>query len=244
MITKGMTIIMKRELANYFATPVAYVFIILFLVMSGFLTFNIGNFFESHQADLRPFFSWHPWLYLFFIPAVAMRLWTEERRAGTIELLLTLPVTMMDAVAGKFLAAWIIAGAALFLTFPMVISVAYLGDPDFGVIITGYVGSFLMAGAYLAIGSCFSALGKSQVVSFIISVVAIFLLMVIGMSGLWIPSYMPELITRGLSNLSLLNHFDSIQRGVIDIRDIIYYISVILLSLAASAAIIEDKKAQ
>ncbi|MDT8318570.1 MAG: ABC transporter permease [bacterium] len=236
--------VLKRELGSYFATPVAYVFIVIFLVMSGFLTFNIGNYFGANQADLRGFFSWHPWLYLFFVPAVAMRLWTEERRSGTIELLLTLPLTMMDAVVGKFLAAWLIAGLSLFLTFPMVLTVSYLGDPDMGTILAGYIGSFLMAGAYLAVGSCFSALGKNQVVSFIVSVVAIFLLMVIGMAGIWMPSYVPDLLIKGLGNLSLLNHFDSIQRGVIDLRDIIYYISVILLSLAATAAIIEDKKAR
>ena len=240
----GMIPVLRRELGSYFATPVAYVFIVIFLVMSGFLTFNIGNYFGANQADLRGFFSWHPWLYLFFVPAVAMRLWTEERRSGTIELLLTLPLTMMDAVVGKFLAAWIVTGLSLFLTFPMVITVNYLGDPDMGTILAGYIGSFLMAGAYLAVGSCFSALGKNQVVSFIVSVVAIFLLMVIGMAGIWMPSYVPDLLTKGLGNLSLLNHFDSIQRGVIDLRDIIYYLSVILISLAATAAIIEDKKAR
>ena len=240
----GMIPVLRRELGSYFATPVAYVFIVIFLVMSGFLTFNIGNYFGANQADLRSFFSWHPWLYLFFVPAVAMRLWTEERRSGTIELLLTLPLTMMDAVVGKFLAAWIVTGLSLFLTFPMVITVNYLGDPDMGTILAGYIGSFLMAGAYLAVGSCFSALGKNQVVSFIVSVVAIFLLMVIGMAGIWMPPYVPDLLTKGLGNLSLLNHFDSIQRGVIDLRDIIYYLSVILISLAATAAIIEDKKAR
>lgn len=238
-----MISILKREFFSYFATPMAYVFIIIFLVMSGVLTFNIGNFFEANQADLRGFFTWHPWLYLFFVPAVAMKLWTEERRSGTIELLLTMPVTMMDAVVGKFLAAWLIIGMALVFTFPMVVTVLYLGDPDMGVIIASYLGSFLMAGAYLALGSCFSALGKSQAVSFIVSVVAIFLLMIIGMMGRWVPGYIPGIVTDALSNLSLLNHFDSIQRGVIDFRDIIYYLSMILCFLYASAVIIDEKKA-
>jgi len=242
-MTKGFLTILKRELGSYFATPVAYVFIIIFLVMAGFLTFNIGNFFETQQADLRPFFSWHPWLYLFFVPAVAMRLWTEERRSGTIELLLTMPVTMIDAVAGKFFAAWIIVGISLFLTFPMIFTVAYLGEPDMGVIITGYMGSFLMAGAYLAIGSCFSALVKSQVVSFIISVVATFLLMVAGMASLWMPDFLPTLLSDALGTLSLLNHFESIQRGVIDLRDLIYYLTIIFFSMIISSLIIEEKKA-
>ncbi len=243
-MTRAMVAILKRELSGYFATPVAYVFIVIFLVMSGFLTFNISNFFEARQADLRAFFTWHPWLYLFFVPAVSMRLWTEERRSGTIELLLTMPVTMMDAVVGKFLAAWLVVGLALLLTFPMVITVAYLGEPDMGVILAGYIGSFLMSGAYLAIGNCLSAFSKSQVVSFIVSVVIIFLLMIAGMIGRWMPDYVPALVTEAVGNLSLLNHFDSIQRGVVDLRDIIYYLSVILCAIFASALIIDEKKAQ
>ncbi len=243
-MTRAMVAILKRELSGYFATPVAYVFIVIFLVMSGFLTFNISNFFEARQADLRAFFTWHPWLYLFFVPAVSMRLWTEERRSGTIELLLTMPVTMMDAVVGKFLAAWLVVGLALLLTFPMVITVAYLGEPDMGVILAGYMGSFLMSGAYLAIGNCLSAFSKSQVVSFIVSVVIIFLLMIAGMIGRWMPDYVPALVTEAVGNLSLLNHFDSIQRGVVDLRDIIYYLSVILCAIFASALIIDEKKAQ
>lgn len=240
----GMLPILKRELSSYFATPVAYVFIILFLVMSGFLTFNIGGYFEVGQADMRGFFTWHPWLYLFFVPAIAMRLWTEERRQGTIELLLTMPVSMFGAVAGKFLAAWVVVTLSLLFTFPMVITVLYLGSPDMGAIIAGYLGSFFMAGAYLALGSCFSALGKNQVVSFIISVVVIFILMIIGISSRWMPDFIPEVLTGALGNLSLLNHFDSMQRGVIDLRDIIYYISVIIFSLVASAIIINEKKAE
>lgn len=242
-MTKGMVAVMKRELSGYFSTPVAYVFIVIFLVMSGFLTFNLSNFFEARQADLRAFFTWHPWLYLFFVPAVSMRLWTEERRSGTIELLLTMPVSIAGAVAGKFLAAWLVIGIALLFTFPMVLTVIYLGNPDIGVIIAGYLGSFLMAGAYLAVGNCLSALSKSQVVSFIVSVVIIFLLMIIGMTGRWMPGYIPGLVMEAVSNLSLLNHFDSIQRGVIDLRDIIFYLSVIVCSLFASVLIIDEKKA-
>ncbi len=243
-MNSGIMPILKRELAGYFTTPVAYVFIILFLVMSGFLTFNIGGYFEAGQADMRGFFSWHPWLYLFFVPAIAMRLWTEERRLGTIELLLTMPVSMFSAVTGKFLAAWMVITLSLSFTFPMVLTTLYLGSPDMGSIITGYLGSFLMAGAYLALGSCFSAMGKNQVVSFIISVVVIFILMIIGLSGMWLPDFIPEVLIGALSNLSLLNHFNSLQRGVIDLRDIIYYLSVIICSLFASAVIINVKKAE
>ena len=167
--------IFRRELVSYFSTPVAYVFIVMFLVLTGVFTFYIGNFFERGQADLIPFFSFHPWLYLFLVPAITMRLWAEERKSGTIELLLTLPVSMYQVVLGKFLAAWAFTGIALIFTFPIWITVNYLGDPDNGVILAAYVGSFLMAGGFLAIGAAISALSRNQVIAFILTVVTCFL---------------------------------------------------------------------
>jgi len=172
---KAVWIIAKRELAAYFTSPVAYVFLVIFLLMTGFFTFTAGNFFERGEASLAAFFGWHPWLYLVLVPAVGMRLWSEERKTGTIEMLLTLPVTMWQAVVGKFLAAWAFIGIALLLTFPLWITVNYLGSPDNGVILAGYIGSFLMAGAFLAIGSCISACTRSQVIAFILTVVVCFL---------------------------------------------------------------------
>src|SRR3989338_4898630 len=175
-----LSVIFKRELASYFATPLSYVFILIFLVLSGVFTFYLGGFFESGQANLSPFFNFHPWLYLFLVPAIAMRLWAEERKSGTIELLMTLPITRFDAVTGKFLAAWVFAGLSLLLTFPMIITVNYLGEPDNGAIITASIGSCLLAGAYLAIGSCMSALAKNQVIAFILAVSVCFLFIVSG----------------------------------------------------------------
>src|ERR1700761_5581637 len=171
---RNVGIIMRRELASYFATPLAYVFILIFLLLANAFTFYLGNFFERGQADLLPFFNFHTWLYLFLVPAVSMRLWAEERKSGTIELLLTLPLTMWQAVVGKFLAAWVFIGIALFLTFPIWITVNYLGSPDNGVIFASYIGSFLMAGGYLAIGSAISATTNNQVIAFVVSVVVCF----------------------------------------------------------------------
>jgi ABC-2 type transport system permease protein len=175
-------LIMRRELGGYFATPVAYVFLVIFLALSGAFTFYLGNFFERGQADLQSFFTFVPWLYLFLIPAIAMRLWSEERRSGTIELFLTLPISMAEAVLGKFLAAWAFTGIALALTFPLWITVNILGNPDNGVILAGYVGSLLMAGGFLAIGACMSAITKSQVIAFVLSASICFLFTVSGAS--------------------------------------------------------------
>src|SRR5690242_16869929 len=177
---RNVLTIFRRELAAYFATPLAYVFIVIFLVMAGILTFFVGNFFERGQADLQPVFTFHPWLYVVLIPALSMRLWAEERRSGTIELFLTLPISMTQAVLGKFLASWAFAGIALALTFPFWITVNYLGNPDNGVILASYIGSFLMAGGYLAIGACISAATSNQVIAFIVSVVVCFLFTVSG----------------------------------------------------------------
>jgi len=237
--------ICSRELAGYFATPIAYVFIVIFLFLSGVFTFYLGNFFDRGQADLVTFFGFHPWLYLFLIPALTMRLWAEERKTGTIELLLTLPVTMLEAVLGKFLATWIFTGAALALTFPMWITVNYLGDPDNGVIFTSYLGSFLMAGAFVAIGSCISAISKNQVIVFVISVVTCLLLILSGFPLVldFFSGWMPDLFLRAVSGLSFLTHFDAISKGVIDLRDLIFFVSAIAFWLFANVILIEIKKA-
>lgn len=242
---KNIGIIFKRELASYFATPVAYVFIVIFLILSGALTFHLGNFYERGQADLVPFFNFHPWLYLFLVPAISMRLWAEERKSGSIELLLTLPITMLQAVIGKFLAAWLFTAIALFLTFPLWITVNYLGSPDNGVIFAAYIGSLLMAGGFLAIGACISATTKNQVIAFIISVVICFAFLLSGFSIVldFFRGWAPQYVVDAISSLSFLTHFSSINKGVIDLRDIIYFASLIGFWLYANAVVIEMKKA-
>lgn len=238
-------VIFKRELAGYFTTPIAYIFIMIFIFLSGIFTFYIGNFFERGQADLLPFFSFLPWLYLFLIPALAMRLWAEERKGGTIELLLTMPITMSEAVLGKFLAAWAFTAIALSLTFPVWITVNYLGEPDNGIIVAGYIGSLLMAGAFLAIGSCISAITRNQVIAFVVSAVIslLFVLsgfpLVLNFFSLWAP----EFIVSAISSFSFLTHFNAISKGVIDLRDIIYFVSLIAFWLFVNAVLIEHKKA-
>ena len=240
-----LTVVCKRELGSYFATPLAYVFILIFLVLSGVFTFYMGGFYESGQADLAPFFNFHPWLYLFLIPALAMRLWAEERKSGTIELLMTLPITRFQAVTGKFLAAWVFAGLALLLTFPMVLTVNYLGQPDNGAIVTGYLGSWLLAGCFLAIGSCMSALAKNQVIAFIlcVSVCLLFILsgfpLVLDAFSQWAPQWLVD----GVASLSFLTRFEAISRGVIDLRDLLYFVTLIAAWLAATAVVLDLKKA-
>ena len=238
-------IICKREIFSYFATPIAYVFIVIFLFLSGVFTFYLGNFFGRGQADLVTFFGFHPWLYLFLIPALTMRLWAEERKSGTIELLLTMPVTMMQAVLGKFLATWIFTSIALLLTFPMWITVNFLGDPDNGIILAGYVGSLLMAGAFIAIGSCISAVTKNQVIAFVISVVICLGFILSGFPLVldFFSGWAPEVIVEAISSLSFLTHFDAINKGVVDMRDIIFFTSLIAFWLFANAVLIELKKA-
>jgi ABC-2 type transport system permease protein len=233
-------------LAGYFATPIAAVFIVIFLMLSGAFTFYLGNFFVRGQADLAPFFDFHPWLYLVLIPALAMRLWAEERRSGTIELLLTLPVTMWEAVVGKFLAAWCFTGVALALTFPMWITVNILGEPDNGVILASYLGSLLMAGGFLAIGSCISALTKNQVIAFVVSVVIClgFILSGFPLVLELFSGWAPQFLLSAISSFSFLTHFQSISKGVLDLRDILYFLSLIAFWLFATATVIDMKKAE
>jgi ABC-2 type transport system permease protein len=237
--------VMRRELAGYFATPVAWVFIVIFLVMAGAFTFYIGSFYDRGIADLDPFFTFHPWLYLFLVPAIAMRLWAEERRSGTVELLLTLPLTLWQAVLGKFLAAWLFVGVALLLTFPVWLTVNYLGDPDNGVIAAGYIGSWLMAGGFLAIGSCMSALTRNQVVAFILSVVVCFGFLVSGLPMVMdlFSSWAPQSLLDAIADFSFLAHFATISRGVIDLRDLVYFALVIGVWLLANTIVLELKKA-
>ncbi len=237
--------IAKREVNGYFASPVAYIFIVIFLLLSGFFTFMVAGFFAQGQANLLAFFGWHPWLYLFLVPAVGMRMWSEERRLGTMELLLTMPITPWQAIVGKFLASWLILAIALALTFPIVITVNYLGHPDNGVIFASYLGSLLLSGAYLSISAMTSAMTRNQVVSFILSVVICLFLILAG----WPP--VTNLLTQWASPsfvemiaaFSVMTHFDSIQKGVIDSRDILFFLSVIVFCLFTTGVIIRAHRA-
>jgi ABC-2 type transport system permease protein len=240
-----ISILTKREFMSFFATPIAYVFIAIFLIMSGIMTFNLGSLFERGQADLLPFFNFHPWLYLFLVPAFAMRSWSEERRSGSIELLMTLPITSLQAMVAKFISAWLVLGLALVFTFPLWISINFLGQPDNGVILAAYIGSWLMAVAFLAIGICMSALSKSQVVAFILSVSISFLFVLRGTEAV-INSFKGVLPTGAIdviASLSFIQHFDSIAKGVIALNDVGYFLLVIVSWLTAGLVIIEDKKA-
>ena len=241
----GLLSIYKREFTSYFVTPVAYVFIVIFLFMNGVFSFYLGAFYESNQADLEPFFRFHPWLYLFLIPAISMRLWSDERKSGTIELLMTLPVSITNTVVAKYLAAWSFTAIALFLTFPMWITVNYLGNPDNTVILASYIGSLIMAGGFLAIGSCISALTKSQVIAFVISVVICFMFILSGFPMVFdlFESWAPQAVVDAIASFSFLTHFTSIKKGVIDIRDVIYFAALITFWLYVNIVIIENKKA-
>ena len=236
--------IVKRELASYFSTPLAYVFIVIFLMLIGSFTFYLGNFFVRGQADLNSFFAFHPWVYILLIPAVTMRLWAEERKSGTIELLMTLPLTTAQSVIGKFFAAWIFICIALILTFPIWITVNYLGQPDNGVIFAGYIGSLFMSGAYLSIGSCISAITKNQFIAFVISATVCF---IFTMSGLdivlnFFKIWAPEFLVNTISSMSFLTHFESITKGVIEVRDFLFYLSVIFFWLFLNVIVVEFKK--
>ena len=241
---KAVNTIFRREFASYFATPVAYVFLVIFLVMQGLFTFYIGQFYQREQADLVAFFTYQPWLYLFLMPAIAMRLWAEERKSGTFELLLTLPIPVGAVVAGKFLAAVAFAGLALLLTFPIWITVNWLGSPDNGVIATGYLGSLLMASAYLAIGSALSATTKNQVVAFILAVTVCFLFLVSGLPMVLdlFTGWAPDPVVEAVANLSFLTHFNNLQKGVVVLSDVFYFLAVIVLWLWIGRIVIESKR--
>ena len=244
-MSSNVGILFRRELASYFATPVAYVFTLIFLVLAGLFTFYFGNFYNRGQADLMPFFMYHPFLYLFLVPAVSMRMWAEERKSGSIELLMTLPVTMLEAVLGKFLAAWAFIGIALAMTFPIWITVNYLGDPDNGTIVAAYVGSFLMAGAFLAVGACVSAMTRNQVVAFILTIVVCFLLLFAGFPLVLdaFGTVLPQVLVDAIASISIWTHFDSIAKGVFDLRDLLYFLLMIGFWLYANAVVIDLKKA-
>ena len=246
MNLKNVKAIFQREFRAYFDSPVAYVFLVAFLVLVGFLTFGVTMFYERRQANLTPFFFWHPWVYLLLVPAATMGLWAEERRTGTIELLLTLPITLAEALVGKFLAAWAFIGIALALTFPIVLTTTWLGDPDMGGIFCGYLGSLLLSGACVAIGVFASALSRSQVIGFVIALAICLLLLIIGfdpvinaVSGWGVPAG----IVNAVASCSLMQHFDAMRRGVIDFYDIGYYIGVMVFMLAAAHVVTDNRKA-
>ncbi len=236
--------VFKRELKGYFTTPLAYVFLVIFLFFSGYLTFKQG-FYEVRQADMSAFFTNLPLLFVFMVPSTAMRLWAEERKGGSIELLFTLPITITQAVLGKFFAAWLFLTIALALTFPMVITISYLGDPDVGLIITGYLGSVLMAGGFLAIGCFFSAISKNQVISFVLSVVACAVLVFAGMPSTlsYASTFLPAGLVSAMESMSFQVHFESIQRGVMKFGDLSYFVLLIVGWIAACSIVLDERKA-
>ncbi len=242
---RNIVIIAKRELGSYFGTPLAYVFIVIFLALTGALTFYLGGFLYTGQADLHPFFVYHPWLYLLLVPAVAMRLWAEERKTGTIENLMTLPVSTYEAVLGKFVAAWVFCGIALALTFPIWITVNVLGDPDNGVVVASYFGSFLMAGAFLAIGSCMSAMTKNQVIAFVIAATVCFLFTMSGLDLVlnFFRGWAPDWLVDTIASLSFLTHFNAVTQGLIQARDLIFFVSLIAFWMFANVVIVDLKRA-
>src|SRR6476661_5008947 len=244
-LVRNTWIIAKREFVAYFSTPLATVFLIIFIALTGAFAFYVGGFFERGQADLAPFFQYHPWLYLLLVPAVAMRLWAEERKSGTIELLMTLPISPWEAILGKFFAAWAFIGVALLLTLPMWITVNVLGSPDNGVILAGYVGSFLMAGAFLAIGSCISALTKNQVIAFIVAASVCFLLVMSGLEMVLnvFRAWAPPFLIAAISSLSFLTHFEDFTKGIFSLPALVFYASVIGFALFANKIILDQRKA-
>jgi ABC-2 type transport system permease protein len=241
---KNIWAVTKRELGGYFASPVAYVFMIIFLILTGFFTLMVGGFFERNEASLGAFFVWHPWLYLFLVPAVGMRLWAEEKRSGSLELLLTMPITAWQAILGKFIAAWLVLALALGLTFPIVITVLYLGNPDFGAIVAGYIGSLLVAGAYLALSCMTSAMTRNQVISFITSVVVCLFILLAGwppVTNMVVNSGYAWLVD-GVAGFSVIPHFDSMQKGVVDLRGLVYFLSVMVFALFTTAVILRSRR--
>jgi ABC-2 type transport system permease protein len=243
---KPAVIITRRELASYFATPIAYVVLAIFLLMANLFAFGFGQLYERGQADLAPFFNFLPWLYLFLIPAVSMRLWSEERKSGSIELLLTQPVTLWQAVLGKFVAAWIFVGIALALTFPLWITINYLGNPDNGTILAAYLGSLFVAGGFLAVGSLMSSLTKNQLVAFLLSGWVCFLFLLAGFPVVtdWLGSWAPQWLVDSVASLSFLTHFENITKGVLDLRDLLYYGLVTVFFLLASTVVLDTRKSK
>lgn len=241
---KSMLAVARREALSYLTTPTAYVFIAVFLFAMGLFTFQVGGLFESRRADLVAFFGFHPWLFIVFLPAIAMRLWSEESRSGAIELLLTLPAPTWALVLGKFLAAWVTAGAALFMTTPLWITISWLGSPDHAAIFTGYLASFLMAGAFIAIGSAMSALTPAQIVAFVLAVLLGFLLTALGLP--LVSDFFSGLVGGGVSEViasfSILHHFEAAQRGVIELRSVFYFLSLIALFLAMTALAVDARR--
>ncbi|MCB0359495.1 MAG: ABC transporter permease [Bdellovibrionales bacterium] len=244
-MTKTFLAVYKREFLSYFRTPLAIVFLCVFLVLSGIFTFRLGGFYERGQADLQPFFLWHPWLYLFIAPAISMRLWAEERKSGTVELLCTLPISTFEATAGKFFAAWSFLALTLLLTFPIVITVLVLGSPDVGVILAGYLGSLLMAGAFLSLGLCVSAATDNQVISFVVSAAVGLVLVLLGFDPVLdtLRDIFPPVVVEELANFSFPYHFEAIQRGVVDLRDVIYFVLLIVFGLVGSTIVLDRAKA-
>ncbi len=243
--TRHVKTIAKRELVSYFTSPVAYVFLVIFLLMTGFFTFTAGAFFERGEASLGAFFAWHPWVYLVLVPAVGMRLWSEERRSGTIELLLTMPITPWQAILGKFFASWVFLAIALALTFPVIITVNILGNPDNGMIFAGYLGSLFLAGAYLAITCMTSALTRNQVIAFILSVVGCLFLILAGFNPVTdlLVRWASPAVVETVAAFSVITHFDGFQKGVIDLKDLAFFLSVIGFALFATGVIIRGHRA-
>jgi len=242
---KSVITIVRRELLSYFTTPIAFVFLVVFLVLAAAFSFYLGGFYERQIADLQPFFQFHPWLYLFLVPALSMRLWAEERHSGTLELLLTLPLTTWQAVLGKFIAAWLFLGLALLLTVPIWFTVNYLGEADNGRIISSYLGSWMLAGSLLAIGSCMSALSRNQVIAFVLTLVASFVLMLTGLPMILniFDGWLSQFWIDGIARLSLINHFNGFQRGVIAWYEIVYFILMILFWLYATVVVLNNRRA-
>ena len=243
---KAIRHILRRELASYFVTPIAYVVLVFFLVLANLLAFWLGALYEREQADLAPFFRFLPWLYLFLIPAISMRLWAEERRNGSIELLLTQPVTLWQAVLGKFFAAWLFVGIALILTFPLWYTINYLGDPDNGAILASYISSFFLAGGFLAVGSFSSALTKNQLIAFLVAMMICFVLLIAGYSPVtdWFGGWMWQWLIDGIMSLSFLAHTENLLKGVLDLRDVLYFALVTVFFLLACTVVLESRKSK
>jgi ABC-2 type transport system permease protein len=235
--------IIKRELTSYFQTPVAYVFGSVFLILIGALTFYLSNFFTRGIADLQPFFAWQPWLYLFLIPALTMRLWAEEQKSGTIEFIITLPISFWQLILGKFFASWIFVGFIIICTTPLWITVNYLGNPDNGVILASYIGSLLMAGGYIAIGSAASTLTRNQIIAFILGCIICFLFVMSGYSVVssFFANFLPENIIQIISSLSFLSNFEAITKGRLELSNIVFFVSVIIFWLIVTKIILQHK---